>query len=84
MTVVNALATADRGGLAGRPEPEVPGIPNLYVAGDWVGPEGWLSDAALASAKRAAQLILERPASAGEPGMSAKHIRAVGAGHPNR
>ena len=62
MTVVNALATADRGGLAGRPGPEVPGVRNLYVAGDWVGAEGWLSDASLASAKRAAGLILQRPA----------------------
>lgn len=62
MTVVNALATADCGGLAGRPGLEVPGVRNLYVAGDWVGTEGWLSDASMASAKRAAELILERPA----------------------
>jgi phytoene dehydrogenase-like protein len=61
MTVVNAAVHAGRDGLAGRPGPELPGIENLYVAGDWVGPEGWLSDASLASAKRAAELILQKP-----------------------
>lgn len=60
IVVVNALATAAQGGLSGRPGPEVPGIPNLYVAGDWVGQEGWLSDGSLASAKRAADLILRK------------------------
>lgn len=58
MLVSNALVTAAQGGAAGRPGPEVPGIRNLYVAGDWVGPEGMLSDASLASARRAASLIL--------------------------
>jgi hypothetical protein len=37
----------------------VPGIPDLYLAGDWVGPEGFLVDASMASAQRAAQLVLE-------------------------
>jgi hypothetical protein len=27
------------GGFAGRPDSRVPGIANLYLAGDWVGPE---------------------------------------------
>ena len=58
ITVVHALPTAAGGGLAGRPGPTVPGIDGLYVAGDWVGPEGWLADAALASAKRAAEMIV--------------------------
>lgn len=58
MVASNALVTAAQGGTAGRPGPEVPGIPRLYVAGDWVGTEGWLSDASLASGKRAAELIL--------------------------
>ncbi|HEY8600153.1 MAG TPA: FAD-dependent oxidoreductase [Thermomicrobiales bacterium] len=58
MTVTNALVTAEGGGLAGRPGPAVPGFPGLYVAGDWVGPTGMLSDAALASAKLAAETIL--------------------------
>jgi phytoene dehydrogenase-like protein len=58
MTVTNALVTAAGGGLAGRPGPAVPGIPGLYMAGDWIGPTGMLSDAALASAKLAAETIL--------------------------
>ena len=40
-------------GIAGRPAAEVPGRPGLFVAGDWVGPEGWLSDGSLASGERA-------------------------------
>ena len=58
MTVANALVTAADGGLRGRPGPAVPGVPGLYVAGDWVGPTGMLSDAALASARLAAAQIL--------------------------
>lgn len=58
MTVVHSLVTAEQGGLAGRPGPAVPGIEALFVAGDWVGPEGWLADASLASGKRAAELAI--------------------------
>lgn len=57
MTVSNALVTAAQGGTPGRPGPEVPGIRGLYVAGDWVGAEGMLADASLASAKRAAEMF---------------------------
>jgi len=60
MVVSNTLVTAEAGGLAGRPGPEVPGLPGLYVAGDWVGAEGLLADASLASARRAARLAGER------------------------
>ena len=56
--VSNALVTAAQGGTAGRPGPAVPDVPGLYVAGDWVGPEGMLADASLASARRAARLVL--------------------------
>jgi phytoene dehydrogenase-like protein len=53
MTVANALA---------RPSQPRPGavtpVKGLYVAGDWVGDEGILSDAALASARAAARAIL--------------------------
>ena len=58
MTVSHALVTACRGGLAGRPGPAVAGLPGLYLAGDWVGREGMLADAALASARRAAEMTL--------------------------
>ncbi|MFZ0263634.1 MAG: FAD-dependent oxidoreductase, partial [Nitrososphaeraceae archaeon] len=56
MVVSNALVTAAVGGLAGRPDPKI--ADNLYVVGDWVGKEGLVSNASFASAKRAAQLIL--------------------------
>lgn len=58
VTVAHALVTARGGGLAGRPGPAVTGAPGLYVAGDWVGPEGMLADASFASARRAAELCL--------------------------
>jgi phytoene dehydrogenase-like protein len=60
MTVSNALVTAAQGGLKGRPRPDVPGVEGLYVAGDWVGPEGMLADASMASAKLAAETIARR------------------------
>ena len=59
LLVSNALVTAAGGGLAGRPGPTVPGVPGLFVAGDWVGAEAMLADAAAASARRAALAILE-------------------------
>jgi hypothetical protein len=55
----NAIVTASGGGLAGRPGPQVPGVENLFVVGDWVGHEGMLLDAALASASRADSLMRE-------------------------
>ena len=54
-----ALPIAKDGGFAGRPGSQVPGIANLYLAGDWVGPEGFLVDASMASARRAAQMASE-------------------------
>jgi phytoene dehydrogenase-like protein len=42
------------GGRRGRPGPQVPGGPGLYVAGDWVGPRGTLSQASIASGAAAA------------------------------
>jgi phytoene dehydrogenase-like protein len=56
MVVSNAVFTAASGGLAGRPDAKI--ADNLYVVGDWVGKEGLLSNASVASAKHAAQLIL--------------------------
>ncbi len=56
---VGTLPTAREGGFAGRPGPRVPGLDNLYLAGDWVGSEGFLADASMASAHRAAELVVE-------------------------
>ncbi|MBO9596993.1 MAG: NAD(P)/FAD-dependent oxidoreductase [Cohnella sp.] len=58
MTVSHGVVTASGGGLAGRPGVCVAGRPGLYVAGDWVGSEGMLLNASLASAKEAAQCII--------------------------
>jgi phytoene dehydrogenase-like protein len=51
---VGALPLAGTGGFAGRPAVSVDGVAGLYLAGDWVGREGFLLDAALASAREAA------------------------------
>lgn len=58
MTAVSAIATSAGGGLAGRPAAAVDGVDGVFVAGDWVGPEGWLLDAALASGAAAARGVL--------------------------
>lgn len=52
-----ALPTARDGGSAARLGSQVPGIANLYLAGDWVGPEGFLVDASMASARWVAQMV---------------------------
>ena len=56
MTAVSLLTTPDSGGLKGRPPVVVAGAPGMYLAGDWVGDQGWLVDASLASGERAGQL----------------------------
>jgi phytoene dehydrogenase-like protein len=53
MTVANALPIPD----APRPS-AVTNVRGLYIAGDWVGSEGMLSDAALSSARAVAKAIL--------------------------
>jgi len=55
---IGMLPTASGGGYAGRPGPQVPGIANLYLAGDWIG-AGFLSDPSMGSARQVAQLILQ-------------------------
>ncbi len=58
LEVASALPTAETGGLAGRPGPQVPGVGGLFLAGDWVGGEGLLADASFASAEQAADLLV--------------------------
>lgn len=58
MIVAHRLTTANEGGTGGRPEPEVADVPGLFIAGDWVGHEGLLADASLASAKAAAERVI--------------------------
>ncbi len=62
MLPVSAIATAAAGGLAGRPS--VDRGEGLYLAGDWIGPEGWLVDAAISSGAAAAAAALRRPVAA--------------------
>jgi phytoene dehydrogenase-like protein len=61
LTVMHAVAAAAAGGEAGRPAAAVPGASRLWLAGDWVGDEGLLADASLASAAHAAALALGAP-----------------------
>lgn len=51
MTVTGGMPLAARGGLAGRPDVHFGG--GVWIAGDWVGPDGLLADASAASALRA-------------------------------
>jgi glycine/D-amino acid oxidase-like deaminating enzyme len=67
MTVVTALPAVGSG-LAGRPPVAVAGTTGLFVAGDWTGPVGWLSDASLASGERAGLLAARAVTSAGSRG----------------
>ena len=60
MRAANALVTAPGGPLDGRPSAALGRITGLYLAGDWVGPEGMFADAALASAAQATEMIVGR------------------------
>lgn len=61
MVAVSAIATPASGGLAGRPA--VDRGDGLFIAGDWVGPDGWLADAAIASGAAVARAALRMPVS---------------------
>ncbi len=56
---ISMLPTPNVGGFAGRPGPQVPDIAGLYLAGDWIGAEGYLVDASMASARQVARLLLQ-------------------------
>jgi len=55
LTVAHHLPSP-RHGLAGRAAVVVPGSPGVFIAGDWVGSEGWLADCSLTSGERAGLL----------------------------
>ena len=61
MVVTHLLPSPERG-LAGRPGVTSTGAEGLYLTGDWVGPTGWLTDAAMASGRRAGRLAAGAPA----------------------
>jgi len=56
--IAHDLRTVQHHGYGVAPGPCVPEVKGLYVAGDWVGKEGRLVDAAMASAKLAAETLL--------------------------
>ena len=58
MTVTHAITTPDSTGLAGRYPLAVPDREGVFVAGDWVGPVGHLSDASIASAAAVARQLV--------------------------
>jgi hypothetical protein len=64
MVVTGAMATAEHGGLPGRVPVTGSGVSGVLLAGDWVGREGHLLDAVLASARRAAVAAVARVAAA--------------------
>lgn len=53
--VANAMPVL---GKAGRPSADDTGVRGLFVSGDWVGEQGMLADAAVASAKEAAHYAI--------------------------
>ena len=62
MTVVHAIPAVDQP----RPDVDSLGDPGLLVAGDWVGPEAMLADAAVASGLRAARRLMQTISAAGK------------------
>lgn len=62
MVASYAIPTAANGGLPGRPSVMVDESPRVFVAGDWVGPEGMLGDAVFASASQAVRAAMKVPA----------------------
>lgn len=58
LTVSHARPAPELRGALDRPGVNT-GVPGLYAAGDWVGEEGLLFDASMASAEVAARLVLQ-------------------------
>lgn len=69
IAVMGGLPLAEHGGLPSRPRVGDTNIPGVFVAGDWVGLEGHLADAALSSGESAGQAAahhaLQQPSLAG-------------------
>lgn len=64
MVVAGAQPRACLGGLAGRPSATATGHRVIAICGDWVGPEGMLADASLASGAAAGRAALDAARSA--------------------
>jgi hypothetical protein len=59
MTVASTTPNPAAGGLRGRPSITATGLPLAFLAGDWVGPHGLLTDAVLASGHAAGRAALD-------------------------
>jgi phytoene dehydrogenase-like protein len=66
--VVTHLLPSPEQGLEGRPRVTIEGAPGVFVAGDWVGPVGWLADASMASGRQAGMLAAQSFSRAGPVG----------------
>jgi phytoene dehydrogenase-like protein len=62
MAACGALPTPETGGLAGRPGVADSGLDGVFVAGDWLGADGHLADAALATGEEAARRAIDHVA----------------------
>jgi glycine/D-amino acid oxidase-like deaminating enzyme len=62
MVVSSTMPRAATGGLAGRPSITESGLPRVFLAGDWIGPDGVLSDASLASGHAAGRAAIRAAA----------------------
>lgn len=58
LVVANSFPTARCGGLAGRPAVDAVDLPGVFIAGDWVGPQFQLADAASSSGEAASRRAL--------------------------
>jgi len=69
LVVANSFPAARAGGLRGRPAVDALGIAGVFVAGDWVGPEFQLADAASASGESAARRAIAHVANTAHVGV---------------
>ena len=60
--VVTHMLPHPEGGLRSRPAVNIPGAEGIFLAGDWVGAQGWLADAAMSSGQRAGMLAAKTAA----------------------
>jgi phytoene dehydrogenase-like protein len=58
-------------GLASRPTVDASGLDGVFIAGDWVGPDGWLAGASLHSGLAAAQAVIRDAAAH----LASSHVR---------
>ncbi len=65
MTVAGTMPRAEAGGMRGRPTIVDSGTAGILLAGDWIGPDGLLADAVLASGHAAGRHALDALSRAG-------------------